>query len=226
MRFGWRKNDLRTGHWYEDDCFFDDPDPVAVAAAEAAVAADDSWESRKALRVAKRGPSRIPQTALATYMDTGQGIGQYARPGTKPTRITFRTLSPDELLVVRGLMRELADTEPVTAMDRVYLAAFRVACDFPDLEGHVEDADGAKQAIHADDVALGVRALAPEFVATVPVALAKFFGLLVYMSSVPTEAEKKASSPPSGPPPSPAATAGASTTEPPPDAVATRVAAA
>lgn len=142
----------------------------------------------------------VSEAARQEWEESGDGgpLRPFVKDGAKPTRILFRSLTPDEARMVIAILHEAPS--PVEGLIRAYLLCFRIAVAFPDLGGTIGDAGGAQHPTVVKE--RGTRMLATELVAHLEAAYAgivTFYGAKVYAASFPSAAEKKASSPQSMP---------------------------
>lgn len=168
LRFGWRKNDVRESFWKDDPHFFDAVDGKQV--------------------------SRVTEQAEEAWLVDGDAehLRPFVKPGIDPpTRVEFRTLTLDEVGVVRGL-REMLDDNPTEFWHRATYLCFRLAVSFPDM-GPTFTAGSITHARVVRD--RGLSMLAEPWVRALDEAhpgIVKFYGRLVLASSFLTEPEKKA----------------------------------
>jgi hypothetical protein len=169
--FGWEPNDERESCWPWEACFYD-------------LAPDGST-----------GNHRVPAAALEAWrvdLDASH-VRDYARPGTKPSRITFRGLSTMEAAYVDGQSLSAAG---VSGALMAAAAAFALSVDFPDEPPEVTEASGA---VHRRRVKVGAFImLADWFTRAVDKrfgSMISTYGYHVWLASKATEPEKKASSP-------------------------------
>lgn len=163
----------------------------------------------------------VSTAARQAWQEDGDAchLRDFVRPGGKPSRITFRVLTPDEVRIVQGVVGQAdAQSEKFT---RATLMCFRIAVDFPDaptaISAGVDPATG--DATLHDRVAKerGARMLANGFVADLERSfpgIVVFYGNKVLTASFATEDEKKASSQPSTPTPSSSVTESPGTAAP------------
>ncbi len=170
--FGWEPNDERESCWPWEACFYE-------------LASDGG-----------PGSYRVPSAALEAWkgdLDASH-VRDYARPGTVPSRITFRNLSTMEAAYVDG---QNLSAPGVAGALLAATAAFCLAVDFPDEPLEQTDPRGA---VHRRRVKVGgFTMLADWFTRAVDKrfgSMISTFGYHVWLASKATEPEKKASSPP------------------------------
>ncbi len=145
--------------------------------------------------------ANVPEAALVSWRVDGDAshLKPYATNGA-PSKITFRTLTADELMMVQT---RYFGAERVESYTRMVLLCFRIAVDFPDAPTETTDARGVKVTRVAKES--GVVMMTDGFIRHIEESypgIGFFYGNLVLQASMPTAAEKKASSQPSTPPPS------------------------
>ena len=144
----------------------------------------------------------VPEAALSQWKVDGDAshLRPYATKGT-PAKVTFRTLTSDEHLMVTT--RYYGAANNLESYLRMTLLCFRLAVDFPDAPTEITDARGVK--IQRVVKEYGSTLLSDDFVRHIEHAypgICAFYGGLVLGASLPTAAEKKASSQSPTPPPS------------------------
>ncbi len=175
FNFGWEPNDERDSCWPWEECFYD-------------LAADGSTTHH-----------RVPPAALETWREDldASHVRDFARPGTTPSRITFRNLTTMEAAYVDGQNLSAAG---VAGALLAATAAFCLAVDFPDEPLERQDSAGVT---HRRRVKVGgFVMLADWFTRAVDKrfgSMISTFGYHVWLASKATEPEKKASSQPPTP---------------------------
>ncbi len=191
LKFGWRAHDVRESIWFEDESLID-VDAQGKKTNRAPAAALDAWRED------------ADASHLLPYATNGE-----------PTIIRFRNLSPDEFRVVQAYFVD--PTNSFEGAVRAWLAAFRIAIDFPGKETQA-DTSGSGAPPHAIVVKEhGIRMMANELVTALEEnypGIVAFYGRRILNASMATDAEKKASSPQSTQTPSSAAVPTPATTGP------------